>query len=117
MQNIERQVIDEVSEAEENNTTQLKIGASASQDGGSASGAGASSFLAFQPQSSKVKRDLYSDGDGSKPVEKPNYMIDESMRDKNRDSMFGTMLITNGMSKEHEARMLQMQDPHLVMQQ
>jgi len=107
-----------VSEAEENNTTQLKIGASASQDGGSASGAaGASSFLAFQPQASKVKRDLYSDGDGSKPVEKPNYMIDESMRDKNRDSMFGTMLITNGMSKEHEARMLQMQDPHLVMQQ
>ena len=73
--------------------------------------------MAFQPQANKVKRDLYSDGDGSKPVEKPNYMIDESMRDKNRDSMFGTMLITNGMSKEHEARMLQMQDPHLVMQQ
>ena len=45
-------------------------------------------------------------------------MLDESlMRDKNRDSMFGTMLITNGMSKEHEARMLQMQDPHQVMQQ
>ena len=43
--------------------------------------------------------------------------MDDTVRDRNRDSMFGTMLLTNGMSKEHEARMMQMQDPHQVMQQ
>lgn len=35
--------------------------------------------------------------------------MDETERDRNRDSMFGTMLMTNGMngmSKEHEARMI-----------
>jgi len=42
-------------------------------------------------------------------------------RDRNRDSMFGTMLLNKTMSKEYgpnfEARMLQMQDPHHMMQQ
>ena len=41
----------------------------------------------------------------------------ESMRDRNRDSMFGTMLGGMSLNKEHEARMIQMQDPHQVMQQ
>ena len=107
-------MIDEVSEAEENNTTLQRI---VGGNNGRRVGSGAVSNRALQPKATKLKRDPYSD-DANKPVEKPNYMLDESlMRDKNRDSMFGTMLITNGMSKEHEARMLQMQDPHQVMQQ
>jgi len=33
---------------------------------------------------------------------KPPKETEESIRDRNRDSMFGTMLLTTGMSKEHE---------------
>lgn len=40
----------------------------------------------------------------------------EIAKDRNRDSMFGTMLLTNPMSKENEARMKEMSDPHNLMQ-
>ena len=46
---------------------------------------------------------------------------EEQLRDRNRDSMFGTMLLSdhtnNNLSKEQDRRMKQMQDPHSVMQQ
>ena len=92
--NIEKSVIAEVSEAEENNTTQLKIGHHES---------GRTAFL-----------DPYYDADRKAEREKMMHspFTDEMMRDRNRDSMFGTMLLSNQMSKENEARMLQMQDPH-----
>ena len=86
--NMEKSVIHEVSETEENNTTHMKIGRH------------------FKPDMSP-----YGGGD-SKQKE-----TEESIRDRNRDSMFGTMLLTSGMSKENEARMIQIQDPHQVMQQ
>ena len=50
---------------------------------------------------------------------KPKF-TEEQLRDRNRDSMFGTMLLSdhnNNMSKEQDKRMKQMQDPHSVMQQ
>ena len=94
--NIEKSVIDEVSETEENNTTQQKIGRH---------------FSSKNIEKSPNILDPYND------VEKKIGHMDDTVRDKNRDSMFGTMLLTNGMSKEHEARMIQMQDTHQVMQQ
>lgn len=86
--NIEKSVIDEVSETEENNTTQQKIGRH---------------FSSQNIDKSPNNRDPYSD------IDKKIGIMDETERDRNRDSMFGTMLMTNGMngmSKEHEARMI-----------
>lgn len=97
LMNIEKSVIVEASEAEENNLTQHKIGG-------------------FGLQRRKSNDMPYADySKGGESNRKAG--LDSSARDKNRDSMFGTMLLTNGLSKEHEARVLQMQDPHLVMQQ
>ena len=92
-----------VSEAEENNTTQLKIG----------------NF--GKPQ--YKARDPYAEADKRADREKLNneglFPDNEMARDRNRDSMFGTMLISNTISKEYgpnfEARLLQMQDPHHIM--
>ncbi len=84
LMNIEKSVIDEVSETEENNTTQQKIGRH---------------FSSKKIEKSRKNLDPYND------IEKKISHMDEAARDKNRDSMFGTMLMTNGMSKEHEARM------------
>ena len=97
LMNIEKSVIHEVSETEENNTTQVKIGRHFGK-----SPPGISS-------SSKALLDAYADSSGKVKE------TEESIRDRNRDSMFGTMLLTSGMSKENEARMIQIQDPHQVM--
>ena len=101
---IEKSVIDEVSEAEENNTTHVKVG---NRWGGA--GGGASNNASIEE----------SYGANSTPAagRKEERKSEEMTRDRNRDSMFGTMLINVPMSKEHEARINQMQYPHLVMQQ
>ena len=97
--NIEKSVIHEVSETEENNSTQVKIGR---HFGKSPPGINSSS---------KAKPDAYADTSAANKAKE----TEESIRDRNRDSMFGTMLLTSGMSKENEARMIQIQDPHQVM--
>ena len=87
-------MIDEVSETEENNTTQMKLGAK------------------LKKSAEEAKEDPYAEAD--RKADREREMV---TRDRNRDSMFGTMLISANISKEHEARMMQMQDPHQVMQQ
>lgn len=104
--NIEKSVIQEASEADENNTTHLKIGHHFNSSRLEATGG------------KNPPREAYDDTDRKPEVPaKIALHLSDADKDRNRDSMFGTMLLTNGMSKEHEARMIQMQDPHLVMQQ
>ena len=85
--NKETPVIAEVSEAEENNMTQQKIGHHFSSVSNNND----------QPSSSRA-------------AVPPKY-TEEQLRDRNRDSMFGTMLLSghnNNMSKEQDKRMKQM---------
>ena len=89
--NIEKSVIDEVSETEENNTTQNKIAGQGSRFG----------------MKNRNLMDPYTDLTAEKDKEKNH--------DRNRDSMFGTMQLTSNISKENAARMVQMKDPHQVM--
>ena len=79
--NIGKSVIDEVSEAEENNTTQHKIGHESSR---------------FSMKNRNIL-DPYTDLTAEKEK--------ENNHDRNRDSMFGTMLLTSNISKENDARM------------
>ena len=94
---MEKSVIAEVSEAEENNTTQQQIGG----------------FFArknIKVEAEEVKDNPYAEAD--RRADKEKGFADDLVRDRNRDSMFGTMLLTSNISKEHSERMLQMQDPH-----
>lgn len=97
---IENSVIGEVSESEEHNTTQLQLG---------------KEHLAAK--ASREFLDPYAEADRKADKLKAQEGVGEGARDRNRDSMFGTMLLTNTISKEHEARMIHMKDPHQVMQQ
>lgn len=62
--------------------------------------------------------DPYSDNPGKKQEINQTVFFSEKelAKDRNRDSMFGTMLLSNTMSKENAARMKEMQDPHNLMQ-
>ena len=49
-------------------------------------------------------------------LDRNNLAESELMRDRNRDSMFGTMLLST-VPTDIESRVKQIQDPHQVMQQ
>ena len=107
--NIEKSVIDEVSEAEENNLTHHKKGAFGKKLSILES---ARAYESNHESARKFGNAL----DKDKSNQTVYFSDKEIAKDRNRDSMFGTMLMTNAMSKENEARMKEMQDPHNLMQ-
>ena len=89
--NIDKSVIEEASETEENNTTNMKIGRN----------------LGALRTEDSIQEDSV---DRKKGLKKPSQIaLDDSIHDKNRDSMFGTMLYggdySSKINRDNESRM------------
>ena len=108
--NIHNDVIGEVSEAEEQNQTTLDIGM---QLHGKINEIGREG----KELSQKLKQKQSRNNNSNMSVSTGKDVINEDLvRDRNRDSMFGTMLLTK-IPVDLETRVRQIQDPHQVMKQ